>query len=180
MNILTDGAQKNQPLRSALDYAKRGWKVMPLHGITEGRCTCDKKDCDRQGKHPRTQHGLKDATLDENVIRSWWATWPMANVGIATGPECGFFMVGPDGQAGVDALAELERQHGPLPLTPRLRSGGGGRHCYFAWPPRAASRQGPITTAFQSMSGELAGSWLPRHPCISAATCTPGRFHPRR
>jgi hypothetical protein len=43
-------------------------------------------------------------------------------------------MLGPDGQAGIDALAELERQHGPLPRTPMLRSGGGGRHYYFLWP----------------------------------------------
>jgi len=43
-------------------------------------------------------------------------------------------MVGPDGQAGIEALAELVRQHGPLPATPLLRSGGGGLHYYFAWP----------------------------------------------
>jgi hypothetical protein len=51
-------------------------------------------------------------------------------------------MLGPDGQ-GVDAgLAELERQHGALPLTPRLRSGGGGRHYYLAWPPEGEIKTG--------------------------------------
>jgi hypothetical protein len=135
MAILQVRAEENQLLRAAYDYAQRGWLVMPLHGIAEGNCTCGKKDCDSPGKHPRTPHGFKDATLDETTIESWWATWSRANLGVATGPESGFFMIGPDGQAGIDALAELERQHGPLPRTPMLRSGGGGRHYYFAWPP---------------------------------------------
>lgn len=43
-------------------------------------------------------------------------------------------MFGPDGQAGIDALAELEREHGELPRTPRAKSGSGGRHYYFRWP----------------------------------------------
>src|SRR5262249_24524075 len=121
-------------LQAALGYARRGWRVMPLHGIIEGKCTCGKADCGSQGNHPRTRYGLKDATANEDAIKSWWATWPLANVGTATGPATGFFMLGPDGQAGIDALADLERQHGPLPPTPRLRSGGGGQHYYFVWP----------------------------------------------
>jgi hypothetical protein len=124
----------NPLLKAAFEYAGRGWRVFPLHGIHEGRCTCDKPDCGRKGKHPRTEHGFKDGTRDEDLLETWWERWPEANVGIATGPASGFFMIGPDGQVGIDALAELERQHGPLPPTPRLRSGGGGMHYYFAWP----------------------------------------------
>src|SRR5262249_3678589 len=48
--------------------------------------------------------------------------------------ESGFFVLGPDGQEGIEALAEPERQHGPLPPTARARSGGGGQHFYFALP----------------------------------------------
>jgi Bifunctional DNA primase/polymerase, N-terminal/Primase C terminal 1 (PriCT-1) len=33
---------------------------------------------------------------------------------------------------GNDSLAELERRHGPLPDTPRVLTGGGGVHLYFA------------------------------------------------
>jgi hypothetical protein len=130
--MLTVGAQENHLLRAALAYAGRDWRVMPLHGVVEGKCTCGKKNCGSPGKHPRTRHGLKDATLDENTIKTWWAKWPAANLGSATGPESGFFVVGPDGQGGIDALAELERQHGPLPRTPRLKSGRGGQHYYIA------------------------------------------------
>jgi hypothetical protein len=133
MTILPTGSQENH-LQTALDYARRRWRVLPLHGIIDGKCSCGKNDCGSPGKHPRTRHGLKDATDQEDIIRGWWAEWPSANVGIATGPESGFFMLGPDGQAGIDALVDLQRQHGPLPATPRVRSGGGGTHHYFAWP----------------------------------------------
>jgi len=37
------------------------------------------------GKRPLTDHGVKDATTDEATIRGWWARWPDANIGIATG-----------------------------------------------------------------------------------------------
>jgi hypothetical protein len=92
------------------------------------------------GKHPLTRNGVKDATADEAVISAWWAEHPTANVGIATGPGSGFFMVGPDGLSGIAALAELERTHAPLPPSPRVASGSGGKHYYFAWPSEGTVR----------------------------------------
>src|SRR5262245_16496682 len=127
---------------AALDYARRGWPVFPLQWPTElGRCSCGNMNCDRVAKHPCTPHGFKDATLDENMITNWWARFPQANIGIACA-ESGFFVLGPDGQEGIEALAELVRKYGPLPPTPRARSGGGGQHYYFEWPSEGA----PIKT----------------------------------
>jgi hypothetical protein len=125
---------------AALSYAARGWPVFPLHNVEVGsegpRCSCGKADCDRPGKHPRTKHGLKDATTDADQIRRWWKNWPQANIAIATGKESNLFMVGPDGEAGVKALTELEAKNGALPRTPLARSGSipPGAHHLFAWP----------------------------------------------
>jgi hypothetical protein len=137
MKSIQSEQTQNNLYQSALDYAKRGWHVFPLHTIINGKCSCDNSACtgNHKGKHPLTAHGVKDATTDPALIRQWWSEAPQANVGIATGPKSGFFVIGPDGQAGIDALAELERQYGPLPPTPRSRTGSGGRHNYFAWPP---------------------------------------------
>jgi hypothetical protein len=122
-------------LLAALDYARRGWRVLPLHAVSSaGACTCGKADCESQGKHPRTQHGVKDSTTDSAIIRRWWTTWPTANVAIATGPESGLWMLGPDGQAGIDALLDWQHEYGALPATLHARSGGGGEHHVFAWP----------------------------------------------
>jgi hypothetical protein len=130
----------NGEVQAALSYAKRGWSVFPLHSIINGRKRAS------WGKHPRTAHGVKEATTDPAIIQRWWSEAPQANVGIATGAASGLFMLGPDGQAGIDALAELERQYGPLPLTPQARSGNGARHYYLAWPSKA-SRTGLTSVA---------------------------------
>lgn len=135
MGIVAENGNGNPLLTAALGYARRGWRVFPCHTIIDGQCSCGKAECDRQGKHPATRHGLKDATVDENLICSWWSEAPEANVGVATGPESGIFMIGPDGQEGIDALVAMEREHGPLPTTPRARSGSGtGEHRLLAWP----------------------------------------------
>ena len=79
-------ADDTQPLNAALEYARRGWPVLPLHTMNgDGRCTCGRADCDSPGKHPRTAHGVRDATTDEGRIRAWWARWPDANVAVPTG-----------------------------------------------------------------------------------------------
>ena len=79
------------PRGAALEYAQRGWHVLPLHSIRNGRCSCGKAECESPGKHPRTTSGLKDATTDPEQIRAWWETWPAANVGTRTGAEAGIF-----------------------------------------------------------------------------------------
>jgi hypothetical protein len=124
----------NRLLAEALDLAGRGWHVIPLHDVAAGLCSCGKADCGSPGKHPRTANGLKDGTVDAETIRRWWMRWPTANIGVCTGPESGVWMLGPDGQAGIDALAALERVHGELPQTPRAKSGSSGSHLYFRWP----------------------------------------------
>ena len=119
-------------LEAALDYARRGWAVLPLFSPGEaGRCSCGARKCSSSGKHPHTRKGLLDASTDSAEIRDWWSRWPTANVGIRTGGVSGLVVIDVDpAHGGDDSLAELEAQHGPLPSTVQQRTGGGGRH-YF-------------------------------------------------
>jgi putative DNA primase/helicase len=122
-------------LEAALAYARRGWPVFPLHSVQEGCCSCGRPACESAAKHPRTLHGLKDATRDEAQIRLWWNTWPDANVGIVTGTQSGLVVVDIDPRNGGDeSLAELERTHGSLPKTIESLTGGGGQHFFFQHP----------------------------------------------
>lgn len=119
----------------ALSYATvRGWLVFPLHDVSSGACSCGRPDCTQGGKHPRTAHGFKDATRDPDQIAAWWATWPNANIGVATGPESGVLMIGPDGEKGREDFAGLVEQNGPVPATAKAESGSGGLHFYYRWP----------------------------------------------
>ncbi len=122
---------------AALAYADMGWKVIPLHGVEAGQCSCGKSDCKPAGKHPRTRHGLNDATTDPDKITEWWGELPEANVGIATGPESGIVVLdvdAGDGNDGLLSLEHLEDEHGPLPETVQSYTGGGGRHFFFRHP----------------------------------------------
>jgi len=112
---------------AALDYAARGWRVLPLHGIEpDGSCTCGRADCPSPGKHPRTRHGMRDATTDLETIRDWWDRWPDANVGIATGR--GLMVLDVDGEEG---QANISGQH--VPATPCVHTGRGS-HLYLRPP----------------------------------------------
>lgn len=123
-------------LRAALTYAKRCWPVAPAHSIRrDGLCSCGDKGCDRQGKHPRTLHGLSDATLDEAKIREWWTQWPDANVLIRTGKVGERYLTVLDvdpKSGGLESFAEVIAENGDFPDTPRCKTGGGGFHI-FTW-----------------------------------------------
>ena len=125
---------------AALEYAERGWLVIPLHFPMPEGCSCGRADCGSPGKHPRTINGLKDASRDPATIRKWWGRWPAANIGILTGPESGILVLDVDGKLGEQSLIELERRYGPLPDTYTVRTGGGGQHLYFLWPQGADVR----------------------------------------
>ncbi|CAN5595556.1 hypothetical protein BH18ACT1_BH18ACT1_00250 [soil metagenome] len=103
---------------AALELAGAGWRVVP---------------CQPRGKRPVTVHGTKDATTDLAQVEWWWRRWRQANIaGIV-----------PDGLVGLNidprndaerSLRVLEHEHGPLPITLTVRTGGGGEHRYFRHP----------------------------------------------
>ena len=126
-------------LDAALAYAARGWPVVPLWWPTSsGLCACRRPDCDSAAKHPipaLVPHGAKDATTDPDTTRRWRGRYPHANVGVVVGPASGIVVLDVDPRHdGDERLAALEAQHGALPATVEVATGGGGRHLYFKYP----------------------------------------------
>lgn len=132
------GSRGDSPqLAAALGYAARGWRVFPLHSPTRsGGCTCGRADCTNIGKHPRTAHGLKDASSATSVLRIWWGQqWRRANIAIVTGKRSGLVVLDVDPRhGGQAALTRIQEQCGPLPETLKVATGGGGEHWYFQHP----------------------------------------------
>lgn len=100
-----------------------GLKVIPVYWIANSACSCDRVTCPSPGKHPLTPHGARDATRDEAQIREWWERWPLANIGIASGPyDEGVHLVGidldvKDGKNGPQSFLKLAEAQPPLPPT---------------------------------------------------------------
>ena len=115
-------------LQQALDYIESGLRVIPLHHPTEDKCSCGRPQCASEGKHPRTSHGVKDATSDREQIERWWTRWPNANIGIATG--MGIVVLDLDGETGREWLEENSER---VPKTLRVTTGN-GIHLYFQTP----------------------------------------------
>ncbi|MET4320317.1 putative DNA primase/helicase [Bradyrhizobium sp. RT5a] len=112
--------------KRALSYASRGFHIIPVYSVRDGRCTCRKgADCDSPGKHPITSRGLKDATTDRKIIRRWWTANPDANIGIATGKISNLVVIDVDGEDGKKSLLVLVKKHGKLPRTPKVTTGNG-------------------------------------------------------
>lgn len=142
-------------LDAALMAAQRGFRVFPLFYIKkDGQCSCRKLNCKRAGKHPITKNGCQDSTTDEAQIRQWWTEAPYANLGLMTGVDGLVVLDVDDGikrdatgrKTGGASLDALTAQHGPLPPTLTVRTGGGGRHYYFLSIrpiPNSTSKVGP-------------------------------------
>ena len=113
----------------ALAYASTGWPVFPTRPDADPcpipeRCQC---------KAPVTPNGFKDATTDPEMIRSWWARWPGANVAVATGapgPDVLDIDIKPAG-SGFAALNRLKRAGLLTGASALVRTRSGGLHVYY-------------------------------------------------
>jgi len=119
-------------LEAALEYAERQVPVFPVWWVRAGDCACGKPTCRHAGKHPigdAAPNGFKNATTNPVTIEQWWTRWPRAHIGTPTS-WCAVLDVDPR-KGGDTTLAQLEAEHGVLPETAEVLTGGGGRHVYF-------------------------------------------------
>lgn len=102
-------------LEAALTYAGMGFAVFP---------------CKPGDKAPACEHGLLDATTDEDQIERWWSENPTANVAIAT---AGLLVVDIDGKNN-PWLSDLGERAMDLAGCPAAFTPRGGMHIYFRQP----------------------------------------------
>src|SRR5207249_172019 len=110
-------------IKVALEYAAKGLAVVPLHGTTDGKCTCDAPDCPQPGRHPRTKHGVADATTERSLIEKRWAEWPHARVGVAVGRPSRVLALVIEGAAGKESLRKLLKRNEALKKTVTISNG---------------------------------------------------------
>ena len=139
-------------LDAALDLARRGWVIGPLHESIGSICSCREGiRCTSKGKHPRTRHGFKDFSREPDQIKAWWRRWPHANIGGAT-EASGVVVIDLDlprrpddlpppelaeqgARDGIDAFTLLVQQAGHAWPEPRVhQSWSGAQHLIFRAP----------------------------------------------
>ncbi|MEW6573482.1 MAG: bifunctional DNA primase/polymerase [Bacillota bacterium] len=103
-------------LGAALNYARRGFSVIPLRP---------------RDKRPLLSSwaGFQQAPADADQVQAWWIEHSDANVGIVTGAVSGLVVLDLDGPEAVNFIKERD----PNPETPVARTGK-GYHVYFAHP----------------------------------------------
>lgn len=98
-------------LAHALHYLKSGWSVIPLRP---------------QDKKPAIEWAeFQERRATEDEVRSWWSTWPDANVGVVTGILSGIIVLDADGD---EADATLNGKE--MPPTPQSTTGKGHHHWF--------------------------------------------------
>ena len=115
---ISQSEENNEYIDNILEHVARGWQVFP--------CKADKT--------PHTADGFKSASKDTDQIRRWWATWPTALVGVATGERSGLLVIDvdvKDGAKGLESLRQLVSVNGELPTTWVAETRSGGFHYFF-------------------------------------------------
>lgn len=115
----------NEILNAALEYAARGWSVIPI--------SKEKRPC------IKWQDATREQLTNPDNIRKWWERYPGANVAIVTGSRSGGLVVvdldidEDKGINGVDSLNEWCDANGIYEIESEaaVTTGRGGRHLYF-------------------------------------------------
>ena len=132
---------------AAVDYARAGFEVFPLH----------------ENKAPRTTNGMKDATTDEAVVKQWWSQWPDALIGCRV-PRDVVILDIDTRHGGMATWTALRTAYGTPPSTRAHYSGRGdkGGHLWFKRPAEKIRATGLHAWAKQHGTGEAAGkhSWV--------------------
>lgn len=122
---------------SALRYIERGFRVIPLHTSYNGICSCGEgRMCKSSGKHPIRAKWQTANQPGLPAIDNWWTGDKPRNIGVATGPDSGVFVVDVDPDSGGDeSMKALNAEHGrEWMMTYRVKTGSGGWHLYFNYP----------------------------------------------
>jgi hypothetical protein len=111
------------------EYAKWGWATFPV----AGPAYASNKDDYKTWKIPLVnwaQFQTRLPTLDEMTL--WEKKWPLAYIGVTTGPFSNLFVIDTDGEKGKESLASLKI---PIPIT-KISQTQRGNHFFFKWSKR--------------------------------------------
>ena len=136
---------------AAVKLGARGLRVFP---------------CWPRRKEPAIRDNLRLAACDEAIIRRFWGKQGQYNIAIACGPGSGIWVTDEDGEEGFATMSRLEAEHGKLPKTVEVVTGGGGRHLYWRWPDDVEIRNFQVRDDLPGLDVRGAGGYVLAPPSI--------------
>lgn len=156
---------------AATEYAESGWRIIPLHWSSAGRCSCGDGSCPSVAKHPLTANGVHDASDDGDEVAFWWSRWPQANIGIAIPTDVIVIDIDPRSGGEYTWTRLRAGQLAPFTLTSMSGRGDGGRHHWLQHPGGTVTgRLGP------GVDVKKHGGYLCAPPSRHAASGQPYRW----
>lgn len=138
----------NDMVKVALLYIAQGFKVFPV----------------KPDKKPLTQHGFKDATQTEAVVREYWTRWPDAGIALVTN---GLIVLDFDAKnSGLESKTAMEKKYGSLPSTRTHRTGGGGEHWIYRNPNGADLRNTVALAEYRGVDLRANGGYIVAPPSL--------------
>jgi hypothetical protein len=140
----------NCTFRDALLWARSGFPVFAVWGVTDGVCQCRLgSECGNTGKHPIPKGWRQIATTYQPTLLKFWERHPFANIGIATGGRLAnseiLTVIDCDlRHFGHGSINHLERNELCLLPATREHSNGGGPHKFYSHPRGFHSRPGAL------------------------------------
>jgi Bifunctional DNA primase/polymerase, N-terminal len=146
----TTASAETPVLAGALGYLKREWSIIPVG----------------HDKRPLVNwKPYQERRPTVTQVRDWFDDDPEAGIAIITGAISGIVVLDVDAKSdGRESLEQLQNEHGRLPQTVTVKTGGGGRHFYFQHP--------------AVISAQALGSWA--GVSTSGVTAHMSSLHPRR
>jgi len=122
-------------------YHSLGFSVMPIHGYSNGCCTCGDQQCNKPGKHPAVSSWTRyqNTRADADTLEIWFnGRFQNHNIGLVTGTVSNNYHVvdidTDEGKVGRETWFDLILLHGDFGPTLRWKTGGGGEHIIFRHP----------------------------------------------
>jgi hypothetical protein len=143
--------------RAALEYLRRGYALIPLHGVQEGACTCRKGTaCRSPGKHPIRKDWTKRAIRSPIELARLFRTRDgrPTNLGIFLDPKLRLLLLDIDAKSGKDGPRTIQTWAGDLGVDfdkYRIQdTPSGGWHVLFRLP---EAFEGPLPNRFDVAPG---------------------------